>query len=142
MKALATGSGRDIRGMVDGVVGTEVLPVLVENSSLLRREQSLSQQAENAEVGVLYLPNIFVGDLTEAYYRFNDELRAVAKEYSLPYIETMNALPADPAYYVDTHHTTRAGSRILGEVVGKSLAKHPSIRALIAQRGKGCAASS
>jgi len=138
LNAFAQSVRQDIREMLDGVPQLGLLPVLVENSSLLRREQSIAQQAENAATASLYLPNVFARDVTEAFYRFNDELRAAAREYSLPYVETMNAIPGEAAYYVDTHHTTKAGSRVLGTAIGASLAKHPAMRALIRERGKGC----
>jgi hypothetical protein len=142
LNAFSRGARRDIRLLLDDIVRFEMMPVLVENSSLLRREQSLLQQAENAETALIYLPNVFAGDLTAAYYRFNAELESAARDLSLPYIATMNALPADATHYVDTHHTTKVGSRKLGEVVGDSLARHPQIRALIRERGNGCAVNS
>ena len=142
LDALARGARRDIRLLLDHIKGFDMLPVLVENSSRLRREQPLSEQGENADSVVLYLPNVFVGDVTAAFYRYNEELKSAARDYSLPYVETMNALPADAEHYVDTHHTTKTGSRMLGQVVGDSLAHDPAIRAVIRERGKGCAAAS
>jgi hypothetical protein len=141
LETLARGARKDIRLLLDDIARFEMMPVLVENSTRLRREQPFTQQAENADSAVVYMPNVFIGDLTAAYYRFNAELESAARDYALPYVATMNALPADGTHYVDTHHTTKTGSRRLGEVVGDSLVRHPQVRALIRERGKGCSVS-
>jgi hypothetical protein len=142
LDAMSRDVRRDIRAVLDQVEKLKLATVLVENASRLRREQPLPVQAENALSEVLYLPNVYVGDLTESYYRYNGELRAAARDYRISYIPTMDRIPATPAYYVDTHHTTKAGSRILGQIVGDSLAADPSIRTLVRDRGNNCAAGS
>jgi len=142
LDAMSRNVRHDIRAVLDEIQKLKLATVIVENATRLRREQPISVQADNALSEVLYLPNVYVGDLTESYYRYNAELRAAARDYRIPYIPTMNRMPATPAYYVDTHHTTKAGSQILGQIVADSLVADPSIRAVIRDRGNNCTAGS
>jgi hypothetical protein len=135
--------GRDLRRDLDQlVVATEavhVLPVLVGLAPRIRREQPVATQAANAMSRVLYMPNVYIGDMTESFYRNNDELRAVAAARRAPYIETIDKMPARAEYYVDSSHTTRQGSRALGAIVGEEMARDPAVRARLNAHGRGCA---
>jgi len=112
-----------------------VLPVYVGNAPRIRREQPLPVQVEYAISRVLYMPNVFIGDITESFYRYNDALRRTAAKFQVPYIETIDRMPDGGAYYADSSHTTPRGSEVFGTIVGNALAASPQVTALIKQHG-------
>lgn len=118
-----------------------VLPVLVENAFRQRREQSIDEQLAGGAQRALYMPNVYVADITEAIYAYNTVLRDVATAKATPFIATLDRMPSRPDYYVDTSHTTAAGSAVLGAIVGEGLVANTAIAQLIAERGKGCNAA-
>ena len=129
----------DLISLVQTVRAQSALPILVENAPILRREQSLETQAEYAINRLLYLPGLFIGDMTESLYRYNETLGDVAKQARIPLIRTLDAMPAKRVFYRDATHTTASGNRRLGEVVGAALSADPAVRQVLNQRGAGCA---
>src|SRR5262249_39975390 len=128
-------------GLVDITATTQsqsVLPILVENAPLMRRDQPLSVQAENAYSRVLYLPHVFVGDITELVYRYNAVLRDVAEKEHVPYIAAIDEMPDNPTFYSDSSHTSTRGSKAFGEIVGSAMAKDSSIKSILEKRSPGC----
>ncbi|GAB6054100.1 hypothetical protein JCM17960_29200 [Magnetospira thiophila] len=128
----------DINRVADTILAAHSLPVFIELAPLLRRGQPLTTQLQYAKSRVLYTPGIFIGDIVEAYYSYNQVLAEVAATHDIPLIQTMDAFPADPQYYVDSSHTSRLGSRHFGEVVAHQLIQDPRVRALVRERGNGC----
>ncbi len=116
-----------------------VLPVLVENAFRQRREQSIDEQLAGGAQRALFLPNVYIADMTEAIYAYNTVLRDVAAVRATPFIATLDRMPARPNYYIDSTHTTVAGSAALGTIVGDRLATAPEFTRLVAERG-GCGA--
>lgn len=115
-----------------------MLPVFVASAPRIRRSQSLTTQADNAISRVLYMPKVFIGDITESFYRYNDALKQTAAAHRVPYVETIEQMPDGASFYVDSSHTTVEGSRIFGRIVGKALGVDVQIRELLHQRGQGC----
>ncbi|MES9957468.1 MAG: SGNH/GDSL hydrolase family protein [Sedimenticola sp.] len=111
-----------------------VLPVFVENASRLRREQATKQQIDAAKSRLLYMPGIYIRDVTEALYNNNTAQAEVARELDIPMISTIKQMPSDAKYYADSSHTSQAGSRIFGRLVGKGLANDPRIISILTQR--------
>ena len=83
--------------------------------------------------------NVYIADMTEAIYAYNTVLRDVAAVRATPFIATLDRMPARPNYYIDSTHTTVAGSAALGTIVGDRLATAPEFTRLVAERG-GCGA--
>lgn len=129
----------DLISLVQMVSTQSALPVLVENASIMRREQSLETQAEYAINRLLYLPGLFIGDMTESLYRYNETLGSVAKQSGIPLIRTLDAMPAKRSFYRDATHTTASGNQRLGEIVGAALSADPAVRQVLNRRGAGCA---
>ena len=128
----------ELDALVSAVVAKDIEPVFVGNATRIRREQPLSEQIENSTSRVLYMPDVYIGDITSSFYYYNDTLRSIARARHIPYVETVDQMPAGAAFYVDTSHTTAKGSAIFGEIVGRRLLASPDIRTLIKTRGSNC----
>ena len=146
LPSMLAGVDADTGRLLAAATERQVLPVIVEKAAWLRREQTLGEQMAVAGASNLagaakrsvYLPYVYIGDVTEAFYVYNERLRETAAAHAVPFIATVDRLPARPNYYVDTVHTTDAGSLVLGTIVGDSLAANPVVARMIAERGQGC----
>lgn len=137
--ALATVVRADADQVIETVLQSGALPVMVENAPKLRRSQSREEQVANALSRVLYMPGVFIEDITESSYTYNEQLRSSADAHGVPFIATLAQMPSDDAYYVDSSHTTRLGSKVYGELVGHAMAADPRVVKRLNDRGDGCA---
>lgn len=138
LDAMAVPLRHELNDLTRAVIARGQLPVLVGSAPRMRRSQSLSVQVDNAVSRVLYMPKVFIGDITESYYRYNDTLRQTAKDHDVPYIETIDRVPDERVYYVDSSHTTAAGSKLFGQIVGSALVADPKVRSVLHDRGLAC----
>jgi hypothetical protein len=122
-----------------GAVSDEVLlPVFVENATRLRKEDSVEEQINVAKSRLLYMPGIYIGDIVNALYLYNEILKEAASANNIVWIETLEEMPSDARYFVDTSHTNKSGSKLFGELVGQQLSGNTNVQSLISNRGNGC----
>lgn len=137
--ALQSNLRSDLSALIASAKNQNTLPILVENAPILRQEQSIEMQADHATNRLLYLPRVFVEDITEFSYWYNGMLHEAAVADNVPYIPTIGKMPAKLTYYADASHTTVQGSRVFGSIVGDALSSDPAVLALLKKRGFSCA---
>lgn len=136
---LKSGLSRDLATLIASAKKQNTLPILVENAPILRREQPIEMQADHATNRLLYLPRVYVEDITEFSYWYNGVLREAAAGGNVPFIPTIGMMPAKLAYYADASHTTVEGSSVFGLIVGDRLSSDSAVLELLKKRGSGCA---
>ena len=129
----------DLKSLVRMAETHNALPVFVENAPISRREQSLETQAEYSINRLLYLPGVFIADVTEANYRYNETLRDVAESARIPLIRTLDKMPDKKAFYIDATHTTPRGNERLGGIIGEALSADLAVKRTLNERGSDCA---
>ncbi len=100
----------------------------------LRRQQSADEQRRASVSAFVYMPFMSIDDLLAGYARHNEIVRQLAPAQGALLIEAENAIPGDPAYFVDTVHFTDKGSRAMAEIVAAALAADPATARLIESR--------
>lgn len=130
---------RDLEALVQTAMAQNALPVLVENAPISRRAHSLVTQAEYSVNRLLYLPGVFIADVTESNYRYNATMGDVAKSTGVPLIRTLEKMQDNKAFYLDATHTTPRGNERLGGIIGEALSANLAVKEVLNKRGAGCA---
>lgn len=107
----------------------------VENAPRMRREHTPRELVEIASSRLLYVPGVYIGDVLESLYRYNDAQASVAGAHGIPYYRTLAHVSDAGQNYTDSTHFTARGNLHFGEAVGKSLALDPRLARLATARG-------
>ena len=99
-----------------------------------RRDQSPAQQMRASASALFYTPFVTPRLLIEAYERYNQIVREVAKETGVLLIEGENGIPGDAVHFADTVHFTDAGSIAMASRISAALAGNQMLRNLAAER--------
>lgn len=91
-------------------------------STQVRRGQTPEQQMRALSSALFYTPFVSARGLVEAYERYNQIARDVARETGALLIAGEDDIPGDPAHFVDTVHFTDAGSAAMARRVSAALA--------------------
>ena len=97
------------------------LVAVVTITSRARREQSPDQQLAALSSAIYFMPFISANGLLDAYDRYNQVIREVARDTGALLIADELAIPGDAAHFTDTVHFTDAGSRAMAERVSRVL---------------------
>jgi len=103
-------------------------------STRLRPDQSAEEMKRSAVSALVYMPFMSLDGLLLGYARYNDVIRAVARDQRALLIGGENGIPGDATHFVDSVHFSDAGSRKMAERVFNALSNDPKIVALIASR--------
>lgn len=105
---------------------------LVTFSTRLRKEQSEAIQLQAAASALYYMPFMTPRGLLDAYARYNEIIREVARETDALLIDGEDEIPGDAEHFTDSVHFTDAGSRAMAKRVAAALAASD---ALVTMRG-------
>lgn len=103
-------------------------------STRLRAEQSADEMKRSAVSAFVYMPFMSLDGLLFGYARYNEIIRAVARERGALLIDGENEIPGDAAHFVDSVHFSDAGSRRMAERVFNALSNDPTFVQLVASR--------
>lgn len=131
----------DLRAALDEfaarVSDTGVPQVWVENAARMRREHSTQELVTIASSRLLYVPGVYIRDVVDSMYLYNDALEATARARGIPYYKTLSSVPADGQNYTDASHFTARGNQYFGDATGKALAQDRLIQKLATERACG-----
>lgn len=99
----------------------------------LRPGQSEEQQKRAMTSVLFYTPFMTPKGLIDAYDRYNEIIREVARVTGVVLIESENSIPGDPAHFVDSVHFSDEGSRAMADQVTRSLLANRDIVMLFRQ---------
>lgn len=95
-----------------------------------RRDQAPEQQLRGSLSAFVYMPFITPQLLIEAYERYNDIAREVARETGALLIEHQDDIPGNPLHFADAVHFTDLGSQTMAQRIAAALASSAEVRAL------------
>jgi len=121
---------RDLTALVLAAQKSAKVVVVVTFSARLRAEQSDEEQLQAAASALYYMPFMTPRGLLAAYARYNEVIRAVARETGALLIEGEQGIPGDAAHFTDSVHFTDVGSRAMASRVSDSLSSYAEVRAL------------
>jgi hypothetical protein len=97
----------------------------------LRPEQGAEERLRVAESALYYMPFMEPEGLIEAYSRYNQIIREVARDAGIILIDGEETIPGDAAHFADTVHFTDAGSERMAARVTGALLALPAFRNLV-----------
>jgi lysophospholipase L1-like esterase len=95
-----------------------------------RATQDEEQQRRGSASAFVYMPFMTPKSLIDAYARYNDVIREVARDTGILLIEGESSIPGDPVHFADTVHFTDAGSERMARRVTAVLAAAPGFRSI------------
>lgn len=128
---LAAPFRQDLTRLVEVSKQTSAIVVLVTFSSQMRKEQPADQKLSAAASSLYYMPYMSVDGLIEAFEKYNDVIRDVAKESGVLMMDAEDAVPGDSIHFNDSVHFTDVGSRMMAEYVAKGLLESDQFLKLI-----------
>lgn len=108
-------------------------------SHQVRASQSAERQLQASSSALYYMPFMSPEGLLEAYERYNQIIREVARETGAVLIGGEMEIPGDGEHFNDTVHFSDSGSRLMAERVVGVLREAPSFRGLLDNGGGGTA---
>ena len=99
-----------------------------------RRGQTPEQQLRGSSSAFIYMPFVTPTLVIDAYARYNEIVRDVARETGALLIEGEDQIPGDPLHFTDTVHFTDLGSQAMAKRVAFALASSEEVRRLVADR--------
>jgi lysophospholipase L1-like esterase len=130
-RTLGEGYRKELRDVVRAAQQTAKLVAVAPYSTQLRRDQTPAQQMRAAESEFYFLPFVTTGLIMDAYDRYNDVAREVARETGALLIDGVNDVPGDPQHFADTVHFTDAGSAVMAERISRGLVASPRFGELV-----------
>jgi lysophospholipase L1-like esterase len=128
---IGSGFRKDLAELVRAAKkGTKVVAVATF-STQLRRGQGSEEQLRAAVSALFYMPFMSPVGLVEAYARYNEVIREVAKDTGVLLIDGEEMIPGDSNHFTDTVHFTDAGSEQMATRVTRALLDAPAFRALV-----------
>lgn len=103
-------------------------------SARLRAEQSPEEKKQAAVSALVYMPHMSLDGLITGYARYNDAIRAVAREKGALLIGGEHTIPGDGVHFSDSVHFTDTGARLMAARVADALAADPALAELVAKR--------
>ena len=101
----------------------------------LRNGQNEQQLRKASESATYYMPFTSPQMLIEAYARYNDVIREVARESGALLIDDESMIPGDPTHFHDTVHFTDTGSAVQAQRVSTALAADEKVRKMLQHAG-------
>jgi lysophospholipase L1-like esterase len=96
----------------------------------IRPDQGEEERLRAAGSALYYMPFMEPRGLIEAYARYNQIIREVARDAGIVLIDGEETIPGDAAHFTDTVHFTDAGSEWMATRVTRALLAHPVIHDL------------
>ena len=131
---LGTAFRTDLTRLVEAAAQDGRRVALATFSARLRPEQTVEERKQAAVSALVYMPFMSLDALLFGYARYNENIRAVARDSGALLIDGENLIPGDAVHFVDSVHFTDAGSRAMGERVANGLAADPGFLQLVATR--------
>jgi hypothetical protein len=117
-----------VRSIISTVRETNAVPVIARPAGRLRASQPPEEQVESASTALFYMPFMSVPGLIEAGQAFGNALKRASARADAPYIGDRDAIPPTEQYYVDSSHTTPAGSRLQAQRILDGLLAAADVR--------------
>ena len=89
--------------------------VLSSNARAYRPEQALAEQQALSETARYYNPCFDLDGLHKLYDLHNEEIKAAAARFELPFIPLDKEIPGGRTYFVDASHFSDAGEQLAAE---------------------------
>jgi len=124
---------RDLTELVEAAKKRANIVAVATFSTQLRPGQSTDEQLGAAVSALFYMPFMSPAGLTQAYARYNEIIREVARDTDVLLIDKADAIPGDPVHFVDTVHFSDAGSERMASHVIEALTADPAVRRLLAR---------
>ena len=115
--------GRKLRGLVRLSADNGWRLVLCTCPRAFGDEAAPSDQHTLAASALANNPSLSLAGLNDAYDRYNDLIRAVARETGTPLVDVDEAVPRRADFFVDAVHLNDAGHRMVAEAVAAELMK-------------------
>jgi len=128
--SLGDGFRDDLLALVRRAQKEARLVAVATFATRLRRGQSDEEQLQAAASALYYMPFMTPRGLIDAYERYNQVIREVARDTGVLLIEGEADIPGDPQHFADSVHFTDAGSRAMATRVSGALARSPEARAV------------
>lgn len=113
------------------VAGLVVVPTF---STRMRAGQSAEEQRAAMASALLYAPFMTHDGFVRGFARYNEIIRAVAKETGSLLVEGEHDIPGAASHFVDSVHFTDAGSAAMADRVIKALKTSPRFAEIAAER--------
>lgn len=110
------------------------LVVIPTFSTRMRQGQSAEEQRAAIASSLLYAPFMTHDGFVRGFARYNDIIRAVAKETGALLVEGENDIVGSEVHFVDSVHFNDAGSAAMAERVIRALKRSPQFADIAAER--------
>jgi lysophospholipase L1-like esterase len=131
---LGEGFRADLTALVRDAQRQAGVVALATFSHRLRRSQGANEQLESAASALYYMPFMTPAGLLDAYERYNQVIREVARDTGALLIEGEHDIPGDARHFTDSVHFTDDGARAMASRVSAALTRSPDVAALAARR--------
>ncbi|HEX5327126.1 MAG TPA: SGNH/GDSL hydrolase family protein [Acetobacteraceae bacterium] len=131
---------QELSELITAIRSFNAQPVLVLPGGELRSDQSPAAQTAAADVDLLYMPYMSIDGLLEAKDSFEQQTIKVADRMKAPFLRWTDEVPGTREDFVDSHHFSAAGARLMGTAIGTRMLADPTMQTFFASRG--CHASS
>lgn len=133
----AAAFGKRLGAFMGEIRSAEAQPAVATISSRLRRDQSRGEQLEAVRSALVVNPYTSIPDMVAAREGYNAQVRRVAVATGATLVDVGDAVPSDPANFVDSAHFSVRGSAIMGDLVANSIAASPAWRAAVSDACPG-----
>ena len=127
----------DLRELVRIAQKQSEIVALATFSIQYRREQSMTEQTQAANMSLYYMPYMTISGLLDSFDAYNATIRDVARSENAILIEGEHDIPGDSDHFNDSVHFKDKGSVAMAERVTKSLLESSEMRMLIETRAGG-----
>lgn len=132
--ALGDGFRSELTELIRDAQTVAKLVVVPTFSTRVRPGQSDEEQRAAIASALLYAPFMPHDGFVRAFARYNEIIRAVAKETGVLLVEGEHDIPGAASHFVDSVHFSDAGSAAMADRIIKALKSSPRFAELAAER--------